>query len=236
MFKKFKKTQITINGIAISVTQKRMRSLRLRISHPDAAIKVSAPLRLSLKQIESFIKAKIEWIKNHRQKILSKKTAAKKFIDGEAHEFLGEKYILKILSTKKKNQIQIRDNIIEMQLKNYLNLEQKRKLMEEFWRLHLKKIVPQYISELEKKMNVRVAEFGIKKMKTRWGTCNPKARRIWLNLELAKKPLKCLEYLIIHEMVHLLERKHSKKFYAYMDQFMPNWHECKKQLSHLAID
>jgi predicted metal-dependent hydrolase len=84
-------------------------------------------------------------------------------------------------------------------------------------------------------MNVTVKEFRIKKMKTRWGTCNPKAKRIWINLELAKKPLVCLQYLIAHEMVHLLERKHNKKFFSHMDSFMPNWRECKNELRNSAL-
>ncbi len=110
-------------------------------------------------------------------------------------------------------------------------MQQKRKILDEFYRAELKKIIPKFIQKYEQKMRVKVEEFGVKKMKTRWGTCNAKARRIWLNLELAKKPIQCLEFIITHEMVHLLERNHSKKFYELMDKFMSDWKIWKEKLN-----
>jgi hypothetical protein len=230
------KHQISIEGIMVEITQRRMRNLRLQVVSGSAKVKASGPLRVSLKQIENFIKERIDWIKKQRQEILSKKLPAKNFIDGEEHEFLGERFFLKIREAKTKNRARFIGNIIEMHLTADSTLEQKRKLMDDLWRKRLKEIIPLYIAELEKIMNVRVKEFGVKKMKTRWGTCNPRAQRIWLNLELVKFPPKCLEFIIIHEMVHLLERNHNKKFFAYMDQFMPDWKTHKKALSHLALD
>jgi predicted metal-dependent hydrolase len=96
-------------------------------------------------------------------------------------------------------------------------------------------MVPKYILKWEKAMKVKVNEFGIKKMKTKWGTCNIEAQRIWLNLELAKKPVSCLEYIVIHEMTHLLERNHNSRFVALMNQFMPNWKEVKEELNRLPV-
>ncbi|HRF16802.1 MAG TPA: M48 family metallopeptidase, partial [Chitinophagaceae bacterium] len=99
----------------------------------------------------------------------------------------------------------------------------------------LKELVPSIISKWEKKMKVSVSEFGIKRMKTKWGTCNREAKRIWLNLELAKKPLSCIEYIVVHEMVHLLERNHNDRFISFMDRFLPQWKELKKELNRLPV-
>lgn len=229
-------TQISLDGIKMNITRKRMKSLRIHIHSPVGEVRISAPLRLSLKQIKCFVTAKIDWIKKQQIKILSqKRELPKKFIDGEEHCFFGEKYALTIIEKTGAASVVLKNKTIELHIKKNLTCQQKRKILENFYRAELKKIIPEFISDLEKKMNVTVKEFGIKRMKTRWGTCNPKAKRIWINLELAKKPRACLQYLITHEMVHLLERKHNKKFFAHMDRFMPSWRECKNELRNSTL-
>lgn len=113
--------------------------------------------------------------------------------------------------------------------------EQKQILLQEWYRERLKVMISQYISKWEKIIQVTVATFGVKKMKTKWGTCNQEAGRIWLNLELTKKPLECLEYIIVHEMVHLLERTHNNNFVRYMDKFLPQWRHLKEELNRLPV-
>ena len=210
--------------------------MRIRILPPSAEVKVSAPLRANQETIKKFIIQKIEWIKLNRQKILSQKfEAPKKFLDGEFHEFFGEKFLLKISKDAARPRLLFKDQAFALQSKKHLNFEQRKKLFDTFYRKELKKIVPSFIENLEKKMHVKVQEFGVKKMKTRWGTCNAKARRIWINLELAKKPLACLEYLIAHEMIHFFESNHNKKFFAHLDFFLPNWRDEEKKLRESAI-
>jgi predicted metal-dependent hydrolase len=115
------------------------------------------------------------------------------------------------------------DDVITLYVKKLSNFKQRQKLFDDFYRANLKKIIPPLIEKYEKKMDVKVKEFGIKKMKTRWGTCNTRDRRIWLNLELAKKPPQYLESIVVHEMVHFFEHRHNKNFFALMDKFMPDW-------------
>jgi predicted metal-dependent hydrolase len=113
---------------------------------------------------------------------------------------------------------------------------QKRQFyMDEWYRVQLKELLPLIIEKYEKLMGVSVDEFAIKKMKTKWGTCNREAKRIWLNLELAKKPFQCVEYIVVHEMVHLLERNHNDRFVAYMNRFLPEWRELKNELNKLPV-
>lgn len=114
--------------------------------------------------------------------------------------------------------------------------EQRERILLEWYRSELKKQIPGLISKWENIIGVKVNSWGVKLMKTRWGTCNPKAKRIWINLELAKKSPRCLEYIIVHEMVHLLEKHHNKRFYAFMKQFLPNWREIKAELNGLKLE
>lgn len=222
------KKEIEIAGVKISLTQKKMRNLRLRISPPEAEVRVSAPLRYSLAQISEFVLQKIDWIQKSQAEIIKavadgKFTLPPKFISGEEHYIFGKKFTLELLRNSSVNKVILKDDVIELHVKKLSNFAQRQKLLDDFYRARLKEVIPGMIEKYEKIMNVKVAEFGVKKMKTRWGTCNSRARRIWLGLELGKRPIKYLESIVVHEMTHLLEQKHSKRFYALMDKFMPDW-------------
>lgn len=227
--------EIEIAGISFSLSQKRIRNLHLRICPPFGEVKVSAPLRFSLAQIKNFVIQKIDWIKEKQIEIRSRKFVSPapplKFLSGENHFIFGQKFELKLVEESSKNKVVINKNFIELHIKNsdkkfgrkIANAAAREKILDNFYRAELKKIIPEFIEKYEQKMQVKVAEFGVKKMTTRWGTCNPKDRRIWLSLALAKKPLGCLEMIITHEMTHLLERRHNKNFYGLMTKFMPDW-------------
>ncbi len=223
--------QLELEEIKIQVTQKRIKNLHLKICPPNALVKVSAPLRLTQNSIKSFITSRLSWIREKQIKILSqKRLPEKKYLNGEVHSFFGKDYELEILETNSKPFIILTTDKIKLHIRKNFTPSQRQKIISEWHRISLKKIIPNYIKKWEEKMNLRVNEFGIKKMKTRWGTCNIKAKRIWINLELAKKHETCLEYIVVHEMVHLLEKNHNKKFFAHMDNFMPDWRHWKKEL------
>lgn len=227
--------KIEIAGIEIFISRKKIRNLHLRVSLPNGEVKASAPLRYSNAQILEFILQKIDWIKKSQNQIEKLRLSGKiilppKFISGEEHYFLGKKFKLELLQNSASNKVVLQEDVIQLYVKKLSNFSQRQKLIDNFYRAELKKIIPQLITNYEQKMNIRVAEFGIRKMKTRWGTCNPKARRIWLNLELAKKDAKCLEAIVVHEMVHFFEIYHNKNFYTLMDKFMPEWKQWCDQL------
>ncbi len=220
--------KITVAGIEIAITRKKIRNLNLRISLPDAEVKVSAPWRYSVAHIEKFIWQKIDWIKKSRDHVLKLRDAGKiilpkKFISGEEHYFCGEKFILEVVQNSSSNRIQIEGNKIYLQVKNLSNFAQRQKIFDDFYRASLREKIPPLIAKYEIKMNTKVKNFGIKKMKTRYGTCNIEARRIWLSLELAKRTPQFLESVVVHEMVHFFERRHNKNFYDLMNKFMPDW-------------
>src|SRR5205085_1231428 len=129
----------------------------------------------------------------------------------------------------------IKHKTIELYVRHSANKQKKQAIMEEWYRSQLKELVQPIVTKWEKVMDVFVNEFAVKKMKTKWGTCNREAKRIWLNLELAKKPFPCIEYIIVHEMVHLLERNHNDRFIAYMNHFLPEWKHLKNELNKLPV-
>ncbi len=224
--------QIEIAGIRIFLTQKKIRNLHLRICPPNAEVKVSAPFRFTFFQIEKFILEKLEWIKKSQEKIQKMRDEGKiqmplKFVSGEEHYLSGEKFKLTVFKNADFNKISFGENVVEIWVKGQSRLDERQKLFDDFYREHLLKKIPQLIEKYEEKMGVKVAKFKIRKMKTRWGSCNFIERKICFNSELAKKPPKFLEMIVVHEMVHILEKNHNRRFYSLMDVFMPNWKESK---------
>ncbi len=219
---------VNICGVEILFRQKKMHSIRISILPPTGEVRVSAAIRYSQKQVEEFVRSKIDWIKKSQAKILKLRDEGKiklplKLVSGEEIEFAGKKFVLEVVKNSAKNLVTLKSDSLQIWVKSQSNFSQRQKLLDDFYRKNLREIIPPLIKKYEEKMDVRVAEFGIKKMKTRWGTCNVRRRRIWLNLELAKSSAKFLESIVVHEMTHLLEANHSKKFYELMDRFMPDW-------------
>ncbi|MCD6201832.1 MAG: M48 family metallopeptidase, partial [Bacteroidales bacterium] len=142
---------------------------------------------------------------------------------------------LKVIEKDEKPQVVLSHSKIELHVRPGTSTEKRQEVLDDWYRKELKKVIPGMIRKWEKKMGVTVNEFGVKKMRTRWGTCNPEAKRIWLNLELAKKPPECLEYIVVHEMVHLLERSHNERFIKYMNEFMPKWKFFRDELNRLPF-
>jgi predicted metal-dependent hydrolase len=199
-------------------------------------VKIAAPDKMDLDTIRIYAISKLSWIRKQQAKIKAqKREAPREYLTKESHYYLGKRYLLKVIEHNSAPFVKLKHNTIEMHIRPETDTAKRKEILEDWYRSQLKEMVPKYILKWEKAMKVKVNEFGIKKMKTKWGTCNIKAQRIWLNLELAKKPLGCLEYIVIHEMTHLLERNHNSRFVALMNQFMPNWKEVKEELNRLPV-
>ncbi len=227
-----KKTEIRVDEINIEVERKKIKNLHLRVYPPDGRVRVSAPLRFSDDAIRSFAASKIDWIRTNRDRIMERNPQIScEFISGESHYYKGSSYRLELIEQDARPHVEIDGQMLKLYVRPGADLEKRKAVMNEFYRCQLKQVLPGIIAKWEKEMRVRVSEFGVKRMKTKWGTCNRKARRIWINLELAKKPPECLEYIVVHEMVHLLERYHNSVFYGYMDRFLPLWRTYKSMLN-----
>ncbi|MBO6524774.1 MAG: M48 family metallopeptidase [Balneolaceae bacterium] len=234
MFRKKRSTiyTIEIEGIEVEVTRKSIKNLYVRVNRRNGKVRVSCPLRISEKHLTRFIASKLSWIKKQKEKTtLIKPERALQYLSGEKHLFMGKEYFLVVKKGDSKSNVFLEKDSLIMQIRGKDTLEKRTKLLDEWYRAHLKEMIQELIRKYEPIMDVKVLEFGVKKMKTRWGTCNIKDQRIWLNLELAKKSFDCLEMVVVHEMVHLLERLHNKRFYFLMDKFMPEWRKANTKLN-----
>lgn len=227
---------MVIGNTTVQVIKKKVKNLNLSVHAPDGSVKLSVPHHINNAEIQDFINSKLPWIYKQQEKIKKRApvTPAKPpaYITTEHHYFAGKKYYFKTIEGFEGKPRVIISVVGEMVMfvKPWKDREYREKLMKAFYRDYLKGEIPGLIAKWEPIMGVKVAEWGVKQMKTRWGSCNVKEKRIWLNLELAKKSPDCLEYIVVHEMVHLLERKHSQRFYDLMDEFLPQWKEIKKGL------
>lgn len=231
--KVFSKQLINISGLEILVLRKNVKNLNLRVYPSEKEVKVSVPKRAPKALIHKFIESKLPWIRKHLNRVPVKKSRpGLKFTTGEMHLVWGKPYTLQIIEKKKAPKVLLNnDKELILQVRPESDSEKREQVLNEWYRSQLKDTIPQLIAKWEPVMGVSVREFGVKRMKTRWGTCNIRDRRIWLNLDLAKKRPILLEYVVVHEMVHLLERLHNERFYAYMTRFFPRWQSLRKELN-----
>lgn len=224
---------LSIKELEVTVTRKAVKNINIRVNRSTGAIRVSCPHQVRDRDLQKFLEQKLSWIRKHQSAKEIRQQAKREFtfVEGEEHLFKGEIFRLRFVENVNANFIVFEDG--ELRLGSVLkgNTVRLKKLIEDFHRGYLKQQIPALIDKWEPIMGVHVAEFGVKKMKTRWGTCNIRAHRIWLSLELAKKSPELLEYVVVHEMVHLHERLHNARFKAFMTQYLPHWPELDKQLN-----
>lgn len=229
--------QITVNNIVIDVIRKDIKNLHLAVYPPNGRVRIAAPLKVDDDAVRLFAISKLSWIKKNQAKFVNQeRQTERKFISGETHYFKGQRYRLNVIHHNGHSKVVLRNKqYIDLYIQKDLTEQQREKVMNNWYRKILKEQIPSLIEKWQKIIGVEVAEWEVKIMKTKWGTCNRDARRIWLNLELAKKSEKCLEYIIVHEMVHLLERNHTDRFVGFMDKFMPQWRNYKDELNSSVL-
>lgn len=184
-----------------------------------------------------FAVSRIAWIKKQRQKFAEQpRQTERKYVTGESYYLWGERYRLDVVYSNTRNDVSLRGQKIVLQVRKDSTSQQRANVMDEWYREVLKSAIPPVFEKCERLIGVKAKEWQVKNMRTKWGTCNIQAKRIWLNLQLAKKTPECLEYVIIHELVHLLERDHNDAFKGYMDRFYPNWRTVKANLNDQMLD
>ena len=216
---------ITIRGIKVQVVRKDIKNLHLAVYPPEGRVRVAVPLHVSDDNVRLAVISKLAWIKKHQASFMEQpRQSERDMVIGESHYFFGKHYRLEVKETWGKHQVKLKNNTkLLLMVHPDTTVENRRKVLNEYYRAELKKRIPKFIKRWEPKIGVKVSDWGVKKMKTRWGSCNTSTKRIWLNLELAKKPLKCLEFILVHEMIHLLERHHNENFRALMNYHLPQW-------------
>ena len=229
--------QMTISNIKIDVVRKDIKNIHLAVYPPTGRVRIAAPLRVNNDAIRLFAISKLGWIKRHQRKFEGQeRISPREYKNRESHYFQGRRYLLNIIEADAPPKVVLKNKTyIDLYVRPKTPIAKRHEIMKEWYRQKLKEKIPPLIKKWEKKMDVLVNEFGVKKMKTKWGTCNRKAKRIWLNLELAKKPAQCLEYIVAHEMVHLLERNHNDRFISLMNEFMPKWKFYRDELNRIPV-
>lgn len=180
---------------------------------------------------------KLGWIKRQGVKFQAQpRQSERRLVSGESHYFLGRRYRLRVHETTGALRIALRGTAtMDMFVRTYTTIERREQMLQEFYHAELKRLMPEMLEKWQPKLGVEARAWGIKRMKTKWGTCNIEVRRIWLNLELAKKPVQCLEYILIHELAHLHERHHNDRFISLLDQHLPQWKLLKDQLNSSVL-
>ena len=229
--------QITIGTLCVDVVPKAIKNLHLGVYPPHGRVRVAAPDALTKDAIRMAVIGKLGWIKKQQARFNDQlRQSEREMVNGESHFFLGRRYRLRVREQPGRTNVSLRGvNYIEICVNAHSDAVQREQLLLRWYRKELRTLIPPIIEKWEAQLGIEVAEWGIKKMKTKWGSCNPSARRIWLNLELAKKPLPCLEYIVVHEMVHLLERRHNNHFKELMDNSMPQWRLLRDELNQAPL-
>lgn len=226
--------KLVIEEIEIEVTKKKIKNLYIRIQPPHGKVSISAPYRMNNDEIRKFAQSKMKWIRSHREKSLKTPVPIQlQYVTGEQLFLWGKRYRLEVVIGNR-NTVQLDNEIIMMMVKAGSTIEQRKKTLTEWFRKTLKKEIPALIRKWQNNIGVNPSGWGVKDMKTRWGTCNTQSKYIWLSLRLIHHPPRALEYVIVHELVHLLERSHNKVFTGYMDQYLPDWKIIRKEMNTMV--
>ncbi len=228
--------KLRLGDMEVDVTLKQIKNIHLSVHPPTGRVRISAPSHMKLETIRLYTISKLSWIKRQQKKLQAQeRETPREYIERESHYLWGKRYLLKICENGGPHRVELTHNHFVLHVRPGIDEDRRRLIVEEWYRSQIKQAVPPLIDKWEPILGVKVARFFVQRMKTRWGSCNHLRGNIRLNTELAKKPPECLEYLVVHEMVHLLEPAHNTRFVALMDQFMPKWRFYRDQLNRFPV-
>ncbi len=228
--------QIQLGETTIEVVFKDIKNVHLSVHPPAGRVSISAPRRMSLDSIRLFAISKLAWIRQQQKKIREQdREPEREYLDRESHYLWGRRYLLSVVERDARPAVELRHSTLVLGVRPGGDRAKRESLLEAWYREQLRQAVPPLVAKWEPTMGVRVARFFVQRMRTRWGSCNPKARNLRFNTDLAKKPRECLEYIVVHEMCHLLEPTHNARFLAFMDRFLPNWDQHRQALNRLPV-
>jgi len=224
-------------NLSIDVIRKDIKNMHLAVYPPTGRVRIATPFNVNDEAIRLFAISKIAWIRKQQGNFKGQdRQSYREFKQRESHYYLGKRFLLRITEHNAPTRVEIKTkSYIELFIHPNSTIEQRKNAINEWYRAELKKIIPEIIEKWESKIGVKVSDWQVKQMKTKWGTCNIEAKRIWVNLELVKKPIHSLEYIIVHEMIHLIERYHNDKFLALMEKHMPKWKFYKEELNKFPL-
>ena len=229
--------RIDVRGIPVEVVRKNIKNLHLGVYPPSGRVRVAAPLHLDDDAVRLAITARLGWIRRRQAEFEQQvRQSQREMVSGESHYYEGRRYRLRLIERAGPQAVRLLNNTtMQLTVRPGADRDSRDAVLQRWYRRQLRDRLPALLAKWEPRVGAPVAEARIRRMKTRWGTCQPDARRIWLNLELAKKPASCLEYIVVHEMVHLLEDRHNDRFRELMDRLMPRWRVNRDELNQAPL-
>jgi predicted metal-dependent hydrolase len=228
--------RLDLGGIAVDVVFKDIKNVHLSVYPPAGRVRISAPRRMKIDTVRVFAIAKLGWIKQQQKKLQEQeREPPREYLDRESHYVWGKRYLLKVSESDDAPAIELKGSRMMLRVRPKTDERRRQDLVEEWYRKQVKEAVPALIAKWEPRMGVKVARFFVQRMKTKWGSCNPGSLSIRLNTDLAKKPRECLEYIVVHEMAHLLVRHHDERFSGLMDRYLPNWRLLRRSLNNSPL-
>lgn len=228
---------LTVADVAVEVVRKPIRNLHLAVYPPDGRVRVSAPESMSLDEVRAAVVTRLAWVRRRqRETVDAARQSPREMVSGESHFFAGRRYLLRVEPGPGPTRVELADGrTLTLTVGPRATLATRQEALAEFYRAHLKAIVPEMVDQWSQVLDVAPATFHIQSMRTRWGTAHPDRHRIVLNLELAKQPQRCVEYVVVHELAHLVDRTHSKTFQALMDEHLPDWRARRDELNAAQV-
>lgn len=227
---------LQLGEIAVDVVLKDIKNIHLSVHPPLGKVRIAAPLRMDLDTIRVFAITKLAWIKNQQKKLREQqRETPREYLDRESHYVWGKRYLLKLVEKEAAPTVELKHTKMVLQLRPAASHDKKQEVLDAWYRAQLRTAAPQIIARWEKIVGVKAGKFFVQKMKTKWGSCSLGSKNIRLNTDLAKKPVQCLEYIVAHELTHLLERHHNDRFAALMDAHMPQWRHYREMLNSLPL-
>lgn len=228
---------ITVSDLTVEVVRKNIKNLHLGVYPPNGRVRVATPLLISDEAVRLAVIGKLGWIKRQQAKFEAQpRQSQREMVSGESHYFLGRRYRLRVVETNAPVKVVLQGNtVLELHVRPATTTEERERALQSWYREQLKLLIPPLLAKWQPVLGVVANDWGVKKMKTRWGSCNIRARRVWFNLELVKKPAQCLEYVVVHELLHLLERNHNDRFKALMDAYLPHWRLIREELNNAPL-
>lgn len=229
-------TQLLLGDVAVDVVLKDIKNVHLSVHPPTGRVRISAPSRMNLDAIRVFAISKLDWIKRQQKKLHEQeREPPREYIDRESHYLWGKRYLLAVIESDIAPSVEVKHSRLLLRVRPDTAQHKRQAIIEEWYRGQMKQTIPPLIARWEPVMGVKAGRLFVRRMRTKWGSCNPGRSSIRLNTDLAKKPRECLEYVVVHEMAHLLEPTHNARFIALMDTFMPNWRLQRDLLNKLPV-
>ena len=224
--------QISLGAISVDLVFKDIKNIHLSVHPPTGRVRIAAPEHMDIDRIRVFAISKLDWIKRHQTGFRGQeRETPREYLDRESHYLWGRRYLLRIHEVDTPSELQLSPGKMHLSVRPHTGPERRRAIIAEFYRDQIRAEAPALMAKWERLLGVAVNRFYVRHMKTKWGTCNPHARSIRLNTELAKKPKHCLEYIVVHEMVHFLDPRHGNRFASLMDSFLPEWRHYRDELN-----